>query len=292
MFGKRIILFLFPLLIIFIKFCFTNEIKQLTKKNSLITDEEIKEDIKVVDLAIQAPWVEQNPLGIQRMETKREYFGLSDAQKALFNRHWELETIQEIKDIKEEQNNNIIQEESNETEIFDQIQKRKYPFRAERPSEMVLIDMNSNGKDFGWNSEENEEEEEEEEEKVKPMVEVVEIIDINKEKEREEEDESIIINSSSTSEEEEEIKKEIQPQPNGILNVLSNILFGGNNRFKRETIPLQIIQNSTKIDNNNNINEYITIKGKNFEFSASKMEIIKDLNKKEEKSENKKLFIK
>ena len=53
--------------------------------------------MKRVDLALQAPWVEKNPLGVQRMETKRENFGLSDAQKALFNRHWEMETIQAIK---------------------------------------------------------------------------------------------------------------------------------------------------------------------------------------------------
>ncbi|CAK5083328.1 unnamed protein product [Meloidogyne enterolobii] len=89
MFGRRILILLhFSIL----PFCFASEVKHLTKH--LFSDEEIQEDVKAVDLVIQAPWVEQNTLGVQRMETKRESNRLTDAQKALFDRHWELETIQ------------------------------------------------------------------------------------------------------------------------------------------------------------------------------------------------------
>lgn len=47
--------------------------------------------------ALESPWVEQYPAGVKRLETKRESFALTDSQKALFNAHWELETIQREK---------------------------------------------------------------------------------------------------------------------------------------------------------------------------------------------------
>lgn len=59
-----------------------------------IPDAEIEADMLVVRRAIQTPWVEQNGAGLQRMQTKRDSLNMTDAQRALFDRHWELETIQ------------------------------------------------------------------------------------------------------------------------------------------------------------------------------------------------------
>uniref|UniRef100_A0A915MLG3 Uncharacterized protein n=1 Tax=Meloidogyne javanica TaxID=6303 RepID=A0A915MLG3_MELJA len=69
-------------------------------------------------------------------------------------------------------------QESNENEVFAQIQKGK-ELRAERPSEMVVIDMNSDKDDSDVESSEEdkieEKKEAEIEEKEEPMLEIVEV---------------------------------------------------------------------------------------------------------------------
>uniref|UniRef100_A0A915MF42 Uncharacterized protein n=1 Tax=Meloidogyne javanica TaxID=6303 RepID=A0A915MF42_MELJA len=376
--GRRILILLhFSIL----PFCFANEDKHLAKH--LFSDEEIQEDVKAVDLVIQAPWVEQNTLGVQRMETKRESNRLTDAQKALFDRHWELETIQlekpeapkqvdlellaealdivvemnpdekevvirmdklnewakeekdanknkkeldlnltksneeekkeakgenitstespiqqqnrtetifekingisgnwwhfaenkqpmevktnenkededkpfvifvgENKDVGEDEENEKKEErlqESNENEVFAQIQKGK-ELRAERPSEMVVIDMNSDEDNSDVESSEEDKIEAEIEEKEEPMMEIVEIVDLNKVNDDEDNDDDEEDDNSSTSE--EEIKEE---KSTGIFGVLTNLLFGGG-RFKREAFPFPAIPNSTKIVEQSDVN--------------------------------------
>nr|CAD2174032.1 unnamed protein product [Meloidogyne enterolobii] len=469
MFGRRILILLhFSIL----PFCFASEGKHLAKH--LFSDEEIQEDVKAVDLVIQAPWVEQNTLGVQRMETKRESNRLTDAQKALFDRHWELETIQlekpeapkqvdlellaealdivvemnpdekevvirmdklnewakeekdanknkkeldlnltksieeekkeakgrisrslsqllklDMKEKEEEEEskgeekgkeeekqcseqdkqkfllNKSIEspiqqqnrtetifekingisgnwwhfaenkqpmevktnenkedkpfvifggenedvgeneekekkeerlQESNENEVFAQIQKGK-ELRAERPSEMVVVDMNSDEDNSDVESSEEDKIEAEIEEKEEPMMEIVEIVDLNKENDDEDNDDDDEDDNSSTSE--EEIKEE---KSTGIFSVLTNLLFGGG-RFKREAFPFPAIPNSTKIveqsdvNSGDNIEKIKIIKSfsgrvklgdKNVEFSGSKLEITKDLGEKEEKNEKEK----
>nr|CAD2187457.1 unnamed protein product [Meloidogyne enterolobii] len=463
MFGRRILILLhFSIL----PFCFASEGKHLAKH--LFSDEEIQEDVKAVDLVIQAPWVEQNTLGVQRMETKRESNRLTDAQKALFDRHWELETIQlekpeapkqvdlellaealdivvemnpnekqvvirmdklnewakeekdanknkqeldlnltksdekeakvedmtlsqllkldmeenkeeeesneeekeeekqcseqdkqkfllnksiespiqqqnrtetifekingisgnwwhfaenkqpmevktnenkedkpfvifvgENKDVGEDEENEKKEErlqESNENEVFAQIQKGK-ELRAERPSEMVVVDMNSDEDNSDVESSEEDKIEAEIEEKEEPMMEIVEIVDLTKVNDDEDNDDDEEDDNSSTSE--EEIKEE---KSTGIFSVLTNLLFGGG-RFKREAFPFPAIPNSTKIveesdvNSGDNIEKIKIIKSfsgrvklgdKNVEFSGSKLEITKDLGKEEEKNEEEK----
>ena len=65
-------------------------------------------------------------------------------------------------------------QESNENEVFAQIQKGK-ELRAERPSEMVVVDMNSDEDNSDVESSEEDKIEAEIEEKEEPMMEIVEV---------------------------------------------------------------------------------------------------------------------
>ncbi|CAK5077520.1 unnamed protein product [Meloidogyne enterolobii] len=194
-------------------------------------------------------------------------------------------------------------QESNENEVFAQIQKGK-ELRAERPSEMVVVDMNSDEDDSDVESSEEgkieDKKEAEIEEKEEPMMEIVEIVDLNKENDDEDnDDDNDDEDDNSSTSSEEKIEEE---KSTGIFSVLTNLLFGGG-RFKREAFPFPAIPNSTKIveqsdvNSGDNIEKIKIVKSfsgrvkmgdKNVEFSGSKLEITKDLGKEEEKNEEEK----
>uniref|UniRef100_A0A1I8B650 Uncharacterized protein n=1 Tax=Meloidogyne hapla TaxID=6305 RepID=A0A1I8B650_MELHA len=196
----------------------------------------------------------------------------------------------EVKKVIEEALIKSILEESNENEVFAQIQKQK-ELRAERPSEMVIIDMTSNEDSYKKSEErkiEDKIEAEKDEQKEQQMMDIIEVINMDKESDEDEDD-----NSSPLEEKIEEEEKS-----SGILGVLSNLLFGGR-RFKREAFPFPAIPNSTKIVDPFEVNSGEKIEsmkiiksfagrmnmgGKDIEFSSTKWEVTKDLGKKEEEN--------